>query len=65
MRGDGVAEETACGPGGAIRDVYAELRRTGTTEGQRDRMLAFGELNALMGLERQYALERRFRDDAK
>ena len=49
----------------AIRDVYAELRRTGTTEGQRDRMLAFAELNALMGLERQYALERRFRDDAK
>jgi len=48
-----------------IRAVYADLRRVGTTEGQRDRMLSFTEFNALMDLERHYALERRFRDDPK
>ncbi len=49
----------------AIREVYAELRRAGTTEGQRERMLSFAEFNGLMDLERHYALERRFRDDVK
>jgi methylisocitrate lyase len=47
----------------AIRDAYATLRRCGTMRGQLDRMFSFAEFNALMDLERHYALERQFRDE--
>lgn len=46
----------------AVRDTYAELRRAGTMRGQLDRLLGFDEFNALIDLERHYALERTFRD---
>lgn len=48
----------------AVRDTYAELRRAGTMRGQLDRLLSFDEFNALIDLERHYALERRFRDES-
>jgi hypothetical protein len=46
-----------------VREVYAELRRAGTLRGKLERMLSFDEFNQLIGLERHYALERRFRDE--
>ncbi len=47
----------------AVRDVYAELRRSGTMRRRLDQLLSFDELNALVDLDRHYALERRFRDE--
>jgi 2-methylisocitrate lyase-like PEP mutase family enzyme len=47
----------------AVRETYAELRRAGTMRGRLDRLLSFDEFNALIDLERHYALERRFRDE--
>jgi methylisocitrate lyase len=46
----------------AVRDVYAELRRTGTTRGRLDQMLSFDEFNRLIDLDRHYELEARFRE---
>lgn len=46
----------------AIRDTYAELRRTGTMRGALDRLLTFEEFNRLIDLDRHYALENRFRE---
>lgn len=46
----------------AIRDTYAELRRTGTMRGALDRLLTFEEFNRLIDLDRHYALEERFRE---
>ena len=48
----------------AVRDTYAELRRAGTMRGSLDRLLTFDEFNALIDLDRHYALERRFRDES-
>ena len=48
----------------AVRDAYAELRTRGTMRGALDRLLSFDEFNALIDLERHYALERRFRDQS-
>jgi methylisocitrate lyase len=48
----------------AVRDTYAELRRAGTMRGALDRLLTFDEFNALIDLDRHYALERRFRDES-
>jgi methylisocitrate lyase len=42
----------------AMRDVYAALARDGSTEAQRNRMLGFAEMNALLGLEERYRRER-------
>ncbi len=47
----------------AIRDAYAELRRVGTMRGALDRLLSFDEFNALIDLDRHYALEKQFRDE--
>lgn len=47
----------------AIRDTYAELRRVGTMRGALDRLLTFDEFNALIDLDRHYALEQRFREE--
>jgi methylisocitrate lyase len=49
----------------AIRDVYAELRRSGTMRQRLDQLLSFDQFNALIDLERHYDLERRFRDEPK
>jgi len=46
----------------AVRDAYAELRRSGTMRGKLDQLLSFDEFNGLIDLERHYALERRFRE---
>jgi 2-methylisocitrate lyase-like PEP mutase family enzyme len=48
----------------AVRDAYAELRRAGTMRGSLDRLLSFDEFNALIDLDRHYALERHFRDES-
>ena len=45
------------------RDVYAELRRSGSLRGRLDELLTFDEFNALIGLERHSALERQFRTE--
>jgi methylisocitrate lyase len=47
----------------AVRDVYAQLRSEGTMRQHLDRLLTFDEFNALIDLDRHYALEQRFRED--
>jgi methylisocitrate lyase len=47
----------------AVRDVYAELRASGTMRGHLERLLSFDEFNRLIDLDRHYALEQRFRHD--
>jgi len=47
----------------AVREVFAELRRTGTMRHKLDRLLTFDDFNALIDLDRHYALERRFSDE--
>ena len=44
----------------AVTDVLTELRDEETTAGALDSMLAFDELNELVGLERRYADEARY-----
>ncbi|MGE3497451.1 MAG: oxaloacetate decarboxylase [Candidatus Binatia bacterium] len=46
-----------------VRDLFGELRRSGITGGRADSMLAFDEFNALIDLDRHYALERQFRGE--
>src|SRR5262250_1606884 len=45
----------------AVRDVYEELRRSGTMRGRLGQLLSFDQFNALIDLDRHYALERQFR----
>lgn len=47
----------------AVREVYAALREQGTTRHLIGRMLSFSDWNALVELERYYALERQFSDE--
>jgi 2,3-dimethylmalate lyase len=47
----------------AVRDVYAELHRSGTMRQRLEHLLPFEEFNALIDLDRHYALERQFRED--
>jgi methylisocitrate lyase len=47
----------------AVRDVYAELRHSGTMRDRLEQLLSFEQFNALIDLERHYALERQFRSD--
>jgi len=42
----------------ALRDVYRTLRQDGITTRVRDRMLQFGEMNTLLGVEERYRRER-------
>jgi methylisocitrate lyase len=49
----------------SVRDVYAELRRSGTMRHRLDQLLSFEEFNALFDLDRHYALEQRFRDESQ
>ncbi len=44
----------------AVRDAFAELRRTGGTEGLVDRMLSWEDRQALVGLAEVEALEQRY-----
>ncbi len=45
----------------ALSDTYGELRRSGSSEALRDRMMEFAEFNALIGAERRYADDERFK----
>ena len=45
----------------AVRDVYTELRRSGTMRQRLDQLLSFDDFNTLIDLARHYALEQRFR----
>src|SRR4030095_9918817 len=47
----------------AIRDVYSELRRSGTMRERLGELLSFDEFNALVDLDQHYALERQFKTD--
>jgi 2-methylisocitrate lyase-like PEP mutase family enzyme len=47
----------------SVRDVYAELRRSGTMRQRLDQLLSFEEFNAVVDLDRHYALEQRFRNE--
>jgi len=47
----------------AIRDVYGELRRSGTMRDRLGELLSFDEFNALVELDRHYTLERQFKTD--
>ena len=49
----------------SVRQVYAELRRSGTMRGRLDQLMSFDEFNALIDLERHYALEGRFREGSE
>jgi 2-methylisocitrate lyase-like PEP mutase family enzyme len=42
----------------ALRTLFATLARDGATQALADRMLGFGELNALVGLDEKYRRER-------
>jgi len=47
----------------AMQTVYAGLRSDGHTRAVRDRQLGFAELNAIVGLDEKYALDRKFSSD--
>jgi len=44
----------------ALEDLYAKLRRDGTTLGHESRIMPFADFNELIGGERKYALAERF-----
>ena len=44
----------------ALQTVYTTLRTEGTTLGQEDRLIAFEQFNALIGVEEKFALAERF-----
>lgn len=44
----------------ALRDTYAEIRRSGSSDALRDRMLEFSEFNELIGAEQRIADDERF-----
>jgi len=45
----------------ALLDVYSEIRRSGSSESFRDRMLEFSEFNRLIGADERLADDERFR----
>lgn len=45
----------------ALQETYARLRRDGTLRDHTDELLSFDELNEILGLERHYATEAKFR----
>ncbi|HJQ82695.1 MAG TPA: oxaloacetate decarboxylase [Candidatus Binatia bacterium] len=46
----------------AMRDVFAALRRDGSTRAVADRLLPFAEMNRLLGVEERYRREREWLD---
>ena len=49
----------------AMAAIYAKLRAEGTTLGEADRLITFGEFNDLIGVEERYALSERFGGDSE
>ena len=47
----------------ALRDVYAHLKKNGTTRDFLDRLLPFEEFHKVVGLEEKYELDRKYRVD--
>jgi methylisocitrate lyase len=47
---------------GALRQLYTALKRDGTTRAAVDRMMAFDEMNTLLGLDERYRREREWLD---
>jgi methylisocitrate lyase len=45
----------------ALEETYQEIRRAGTTAGIEDRMMSFDEFNSLIGVERRYADDERYK----
>ena len=45
----------------ALDETYREIRRAGSTTALRDRMLAFEEFNALVGVDERFAEDERYR----
>ena len=45
----------------ALQETYGEIRRTGSTAAARDRMMDFHEFNRLIGVEKRYAEDERFK----
>jgi 2-methylisocitrate lyase-like PEP mutase family enzyme len=45
----------------ALDETYREIRRAGSTERIRDRLMGFDEFNALVGVEARYADDERYR----
>ena len=45
----------------ALQEAYGEIRRTGSTAAARDRMMNFDEFNRLIGVEKRYAEDERFK----
>jgi methylisocitrate lyase len=45
----------------ALHETYCEIRRTGSTTAARDRMMNFDEFNRLIGVEKRYAEDERFK----
>ncbi len=45
----------------ALENTYAEIRRAGSTAALGERMMAFDEFNALVGVEERYAEDERYR----
>lgn len=44
----------------AVETIYKKLRADGTTLGEEQRLMTFGEFNALIGVDEKYALAERF-----
>ncbi len=44
-----------------VRDVFAALRRNGSTHGQLDKLMSFADFNQLVRLESKYEAEKRYR----
>jgi methylisocitrate lyase len=45
----------------ALEETYREIRKAGTTEARRSRMMSFEEFNALIGVEKRYADDERYK----
>ena len=46
----------------ALEDTYREIRRAGSTDALRERMLDFAAFNELIGVEQRYAEDERFKE---
>jgi 2-methylisocitrate lyase-like PEP mutase family enzyme len=44
----------------ALQETYAEIRRAGSTAALGDRLMAFDEFNALVGVEERFAEDERY-----
>ena len=51
-------------PADEIQKVYRTLRESGATFGEESRLMTFSEFNGLVGVEKKYALARRYGADS-